>query len=300
MKNKISTIQQVVDAIGCPQQPAVILQLACEQTQPQPNIRQIKDIVIKDIGASVHLLKMVNAPFFRINENIQSIHHALTILGSKHIKHLVTDTLVSNALATKSTPLTQKIWRDARQMAAICAYLSSQLSVFGQPPLVQADSAYTLGLLHDCGILLLMRKFPIYMELYQHSIESGTALELLEEKELGTTHSKVGYLMCLSWRLTDALAQSVRFHHDMGKFMGQCGDNSELKTLLAILGIAKHILNEKETFLPQAQDLSVILSHLDMSAKDFQSIRNNVLGKLEESHVCPSILQTFSCGEIKK
>jgi putative nucleotidyltransferase with HDIG domain len=98
-----------------------------------------------------------------------------------------------------------------RAHAVEVACLSRELA-----PLVDADpgAAYSAGLLHDVGQLLLLRRDPGgYLALLTDGLAHGDQLQ--REKELyGTDHALLAAEHLLDQRVADAVADAVADHHD--------------------------------------------------------------------------------------
>jgi len=234
-------LQQVIDTITIPQQPNIILQLANEQLKSEPDFKRIERIVIKDVGIASYVLKVINSPFFNIRGTVDSIQQALVMLGLKQIKNLVTEKLLGEVLKTTSTPLTRKIWDHSRKSALACSLLTSEINTPFKP---KKEQAYTLGLFHRCGVLLLMRKFPSYMDIYSQALEAESPLHELELQEFGIDHRMVGYAMALAWRLNPDIALSILNHHETSPWATSAGIDAEQDVLEAILELSDTVLKE--------------------------------------------------------
>ena len=77
-----------------------------------------------------------------------------------------------------------------------------------------SDVAFTAGLLHDIGKLVI----SIYVqEVGDFLLEKATETKLsyveLEEKVIGFDHARVGGFLARSWNLPDDLIAAISFHH---------------------------------------------------------------------------------------
>lgn len=70
------------------------------------------------------------------------------------------------------------------------------------------DEAYALGLFHDCGIPLMLKRFPNYMSVlekaYANAGPNGRVVDT-ENTHFNTNHAVVGYYTAKSWRLPEHL-----------------------------------------------------------------------------------------------
>ena len=241
-KVELHKLQQVIDTITIPQQPNIILQLANEQLKTEPDFKRIERIVIEDVGIASYVLKVINSPFFNVRGTVDSIQQALVMLGLKQIKNLVTEKLLGEVLKTTSTPLTREIWDHSRKSALACSLLIGEINTPFKP---KKEQAYTLGLFHRCGILLLMRKFPSYMDIYSQALQAEITLHELELREFGIDHRMVGYAMALAWRLNPDIALAILNRHEASPWTRNAGIEAEQDVFEAILELSDTVLKEE-------------------------------------------------------
>ena len=79
-----------------------------------------------------------------------------------------------------------------------------------EPP----KTAYTAGLLHDIGKVVLDQQiakvYPLFFRGIHHD---GTSAIVLEQNILGTTHCITGALLARQWNFSPALIETICFHH---------------------------------------------------------------------------------------
>ena len=76
------------------------------------------------------------------------------------------------------------------------------------------DSAYTAGLLHDIGKVVLdqyvTKSLPLF---YQSVCARDRDFVELEQEFIGTDHQKVGRRLAVNWNLPENLAEVIALHH---------------------------------------------------------------------------------------
>jgi HD-like signal output (HDOD) protein len=84
------------------------------------------------------------------------------------------------------------------------------------------DEAYTAGLLHDVGMLVLTANLRSrYDVILKTAHERGVLLWEAERQELGTTHADVGAYLLGLWGLGDSIVEAVAFHHHPSDCVGK-------------------------------------------------------------------------------
>lgn len=98
---------------------------------------------------------------------------------------------------------------------------------------VSVEQAHMAGLFHDCGVPILMQRFPGYCA---DIARTWTDLER-EDAAYDTNHAVMGYLLARHWKLPQAVCMAIRHHHDPAQAMA--GETP----LVAILLLATHLRN---------------------------------------------------------
>ena len=149
-----------------------------------------------------------------------------------------------------------------------------------------ADEAYALGLFHNCGIPLMLKRFPEYMGVLEQAYAGATDEVRVvdgENDRLNTNHAVVGYYVAKSWNLPKHLCEAIANHHNVQTvFSEDSSRNSQLKTLLAILKMAENIcacyrtLGEQDEDFEWASIETSILEYVGFSEYDFQILKESI------------------------
>lgn len=221
--------------LSIPPRPEVINILIAEKDSEEPDLRRVAKAIMADVGLAGAMLKAVNSPAFGTRRKVSSIAAAVDLLGMKNVATLATG-LVLRYMNGNNAPAMNRFWDTAEKVASVAAYLAGRLRGIPQ------DEAYTFGLFHDCGIPLLMQKYPDYKEVLtranQNTVRAFTAIE---DEALGTHHAAIGYFLARSWYLSDDLCQAILLHHDMGVFESHPGSSVRTLNLIGVGHLAEHV-----------------------------------------------------------
>ncbi|MGE6528191.1 HDOD domain-containing protein [Pseudomonas sp. NPDC077382] len=272
-------IRSVLQGISVPPQPQIMVDLQMEQLMPEPDLRAIARLISQDPGLSGALLKTVNSPFFGIANRIASIQQAVNLLGCNSVINLINAQSIRGELTDAAIVTLNRFWDSAQDVASTCFALAKRIG-YRAP-----DEAYTLGLFHNCGIPLMVGRFPGYMVVLEEayaSVDVETRVTDIENRELNTNHAVVGYYVARSWKLPQPLCETIANHHNALALFNDEWSDPQVKTLLAILKMAEHICACHRVLGGQAADhewdtvSQLVLEYVGLSDYDFECQRDSI------------------------
>jgi putative nucleotidyltransferase with HDIG domain len=165
----------------------------------------------KDQVISARILQLCNSAMFSIRKQIQSLDHAVVMLGQKWLLKLVVSASINhffNQCGMGYSLCKGGIYHHAIGTAILAEKLADYTGVTSPP------AAYTAGLLHDIGKVALdqhvSETFPFF---YRQLNEKERNLLEIEQEFLRTDHTQVGGELADKWRFPESLADAIRFHH---------------------------------------------------------------------------------------
>ena len=273
-------IRQVLQGISVPPQPQIMVDLQMEQYMPDPDLDVIARLISQDPGLSGALLKIVNSAHYGLSNKIASIQRAVNLLGSRSVINLFNTLSIRGEMSDETIVTLNRFWDTAQDVAMTCLTLAKRI---GYQP---ADEAYALGLFHNCGIPLMLKRFPEYMGVLEQAYAGATDEVRVvdgENDRLNTNHAVVGYYVAKSWNLPKHLCEAIANHHNvLTVFNEDSSRNSQLKTLLAILKMAENICACYRTLGQQDEDFewasieTTILEYVGFSEYDFQILKESI------------------------
>lgn len=270
-------IRSVLQGISVPPQPQIMVDLQMEQVMPDPDLRAIARLISQDPGLSGALLKTVNSPFFGLANRIASIQQAVNLLGCRSVINLINAQSIRGELTDAAIVTLNRFWDSAQDVASTCLALAKRIG------LPAPDEAYTLGLFHNCGIPLMLTRFPGYMAVLEEayaSVGPETRITDIENRVLNTNHAVVGYFVARSWKLPLHLCEAIANHHNAMALFSDEWSDPQIKTLLAILKMAEHICACHRVLGEQPQDhewdavAQLVLEYVGLSEYDFECQRD--------------------------
>jgi putative nucleotidyltransferase with HDIG domain len=208
---------------------------------PDSRPEEIAEALALDPALTARLLKIANSAYYSGISKIDSIPRAVTLLGRRQLRDLTIG--ISAIRAFEGIPIDVVSVEDFWLHSIYCGILAEEIARLGG--LKNAASAFTGGLLHDIGQLLMFMQMPGEMkEILLAGAELGDDVPMatLERARLEFDHTEVGAMLAGEWGLPNSLVECISFHHQPSRA-------TEHKELLAVVHIANSlaVLAEKDT-----------------------------------------------------
>jgi HD-like signal output (HDOD) protein len=192
-----------------PSLPTLYTELIDELGKEEPSTRIVGEIVKKDLGMTVKLLQIVNSAFFGLRRQVSDSREAVEFLGLDTISSLTLGLgIISQMESPSAGAMLAELWSHSMTVA-VMAHKIAMCEDRGT-----ANDAFTAGLLHDLGKVVLVANLPGKYKMVEELIkgENITALEA-EKRVFEATHSEVGAFLIGLWGLPTQVVQAVAFHN---------------------------------------------------------------------------------------
>jgi putative nucleotidyltransferase with HDIG domain len=200
----------VRDLQDLPSLPAVVMELLSSIDQEDVDISVLAKKVSHDAALTAKTLRLANSSLYGLQVKVTTIQQAITFLGFQTTRNLITAAAVTGCFAEgQCAGFDDKaFWRHSIAAAACCKVLARRMR-FNQ------DYAFTAGLLHDIGRLVLVSAYPAQ---YQQVMEYREAhdCEVLEAERavIGLDHVAAGAALAEHWNFSDTMRLAIAHHHD--------------------------------------------------------------------------------------
>jgi len=183
---------------------------------PDTSAYDVANIISDDPALTAKVLRLTNSAFYGVPGTVTNVKQAIVILGLEVVKSLVISASVFEMFSHKEKPDAEYLdyfWRHSLAAAIVARVISRENRI---PSLPEVEVAFSAGLLHDIGKLIIVS------ELKEAHLEIKSALERdqalseygAEMKVLGFSHAEIGASLCVKWNLPEAICRAVAFHHE--------------------------------------------------------------------------------------
>lgn len=207
------SLESIVEAVNdLPALPSVVTRVIQLTDDPNSTAQDINNVLNQDQAITARVLRLANSAFYGYTRRINTVTDAVVFMGFKTIRSIVIAASVSDILNQEIAGYALEygeLWRHS-QCTAMAARLIARKVKF--PTL---DLAYTAGLLHDIGKVILNRTMKeAYFEVVEKVSEGEIPFNQVEDEILGFNHAMVGAKVAAKWNLPDQLVEAIAMHHD--------------------------------------------------------------------------------------
>jgi HD-like signal output (HDOD) protein len=199
-----------------PSLPSTYFNLLKEIESPAATLQGIAGVIARDPAATARLLQTVNSAAFSPAEKVTQPADAVALLGVQTVKSLVLSLQVfsQNDEARKAGLTLEILWEHSLLVAKFARLIT--LKQTGDIHL--AEEAFTVGLLHDVGRIVLASNLPQeYAATVAAAREKSRPLEEEETAQFGVNHAKVGAYLLGLWGLPAEYIEATAAHHAPGQ-----------------------------------------------------------------------------------
>ncbi len=217
--------------VKIPPQPRVVDELNKFAARKALDIRAMARIINQDPGVTAMLFKVVGNAAYRQHQPFDSVESILHTVGVRQTVNLVQAiALTSMGDIKKNRVAYEAFWARSQAVAQLAMLIADErIAVCNIFP----DQAYMAGIFHDCGVLLLMQRFPTYCAEMKLDQPGCWTCLVEEDRKFNADHCVVGYLVSRHWHLPEFICDAIRYHHAIREL-----DTHEARTMVAILQLA--------------------------------------------------------------
>jgi putative nucleotidyltransferase with HDIG domain len=240
-------------------------------------LEELTDLVHRDQALTSKILKAANSAYYGFSGTISNLKHAVSLLGFRMVKSLTLSIGVMRALPAEGnfSQFSQNgLWEHSIAVATALRIMGKQINH-------GSDDLFTIGLLHDIGIVVQAHFFTDMFSTMLSLIHTQGVDQLEAEREVFCCdHGEIGQLVLDRWHFPKEIIQPVAAHH-----ANTFPEEADKKTL-AMLRVANTLpteLNIGKTGLNYSTTLyQTDLDELNMDENDLEVLKKKILASEEE------------------
>jgi diguanylate cyclase (GGDEF)-like protein len=199
-----------------PSPPEVLLRVVEAASAADPALAELTRMIAADPVFSLEILRLANAPLYAgaAGGQVMDVKRAVSVLGLRTLRNVALATVARRCLETLDLPgvSLSRLHEDSLRRAVSARLVAEALK---PGDLVAAGEAFTVGLLQDLGVIVLLRRNHERAAVWGRIAEQPPELRRVVEAQLfGETHDVVGERIAAAWQLPPEIAAPMRWHHE--------------------------------------------------------------------------------------
>src|SRR4051794_10413447 len=202
--------------MALPSCPRIYTELTELVADPDATAADAAAVVERDIAMTAKVLQLVNSAFFGLGRRISRMPEAIHYLGLNTLR-----ALVLHAGAFEAFAPTRPI--EGFDVGALQrrSHLAGRIAQRVAPDAAGRDEAFTAGMLHAVGLLVLAQSDPFeFAEAIADARRAGAPLHAVEYARLGSSHAELGAYVLGIWGLPDTVVEGVAHQHHIDRLVG--------------------------------------------------------------------------------
>lgn len=177
---------------------------------PDSSSADIAEVLKKDQVLTAKILRLVNSSYYAIPGGVADVQRALAFLGFNTLAQLVLSLSVFSLFSTFDNEDFSMLdfWRHALGTGVCSEILARRLK------LPRPEEAFTCGLLHDIGKLVLHEIDPDRLiQIVREARSRGVSFVDVEREWDLPGHAYLGEVIANKWGLPQVIRLAIRYHH---------------------------------------------------------------------------------------
>ncbi|MFO1452274.1 MAG: HDOD domain-containing protein [Opitutaceae bacterium] len=174
---------------------------------------QIAEIIRRDPSLTARLLRMVNSVYFGLTAKVNNIEEAVFYLGLRQIRELSMATPVIEEMEKISRSGHHYPWRDLWKHSIGSAIMTREI-LATTTLLIDDDTDYIIGLLHNVGKVVMATAFPDeFVKIVEGTYPSPQDVCNAERALIGWDHARIGGYYLQRHQLSAEITDAVLYHN---------------------------------------------------------------------------------------
>ena len=195
-----------------PSFPMLYMEIMKAMEMPDAPLQTLNELIVKDPGLTAKILQIVNSAAMGLQEKINDPLEAVQQLGLSTVRSLALSAHVFTCFSASlriNFPV-NALWNHLMK----CAETARLIMRAEDADHSYVEAAYTAGLLHDVGKLMMADSMPSqFQKVIADAMQRNVPSYEVEMEILGATHAGLAAYLLGLWGLPAPIVEAVAFHH---------------------------------------------------------------------------------------
>ena len=194
-----------------PTLPTVLSQILSLLNKEDSTAQQLEEIIVHDQALSSKVLAVANSAYYGFRHQILTVSRAVVALGYEEIRNICLGASLMGFLhpsSFRNQKSAELLWLHSLAVADAAVIIADHVDQS------QHDAAFTAGLLHDLGKVVLAAFFPDEVASLNELMSKENLTYRQAEKALDMDHGQVGEALGAHWDLPSQICEVMGQHHE--------------------------------------------------------------------------------------
>jgi putative nucleotidyltransferase with HDIG domain len=255
-----------------PTLPSTVFRIMQLTEDPSCNAGDLAQVLLSDPPLAARVLKLANSAYYGFSQKIASVQQAITLLGFSTLKNVLLSASVFDFYRLGGMGIDLGgLWKHSIATATAAKLIAKRIRY------PNVEKAYTVGLLHDIGKIVIARYLPNGLSHVAEMVKTQQcSVYDAETRILGASHADIGAYVLEKWNLPPAVTEAVEFHHHPTR--------SHFQFYMAAICYLANILAHRSKIGNSGDDMEreldpMVRDYFGLTAQHMQDLQDNLVFK---------------------
>jgi putative nucleotidyltransferase with HDIG domain len=216
-------LQRVEELAPLPHVASRVIQVTEEDTF---SAYDLAAIIATDTALTAKMLRVTNSAFYAYPRRITTVRDSVVLIGFRVVRATaIAAAIIDLFPGADDGPFNSDLFWGHAVACGVVAEAIARETGHARP-----DEAFTVGILHDLGRLVLSQYEPErFGRVLSRAIDGTEPMEIAERLEFGYDHAELGAALTSQWNFPSKICTAIAEHHNLE----QAPDRSGLTYVLA-------------------------------------------------------------------
>jgi HD-like signal output (HDOD) protein len=201
--------RSLIEIPSLPTVPAIAQRLLELIDDEASGLEELAEVIALDPALSAKIVRVINSSMYAMSREITSVREAALYLGTCNVCSIALSfSFVSSFGSPRRDAEMERLWHTSLMTSLVARRLALEVGGW------DSEEAFLVGLLCDCGALLMYAELPEYGELIRRFYRGELDLLEAERTAFASDHTRIGALLLERWAFPQRHCSLIAQHHD--------------------------------------------------------------------------------------
>ena len=201
--------RNLIESASLPTVPAIAQRLLELIDDEGAGLEELAEVIAVDPALSAKIVRVINSSMYAMSREVTSVREAVLYLGTNSVCSIALSfSFVSSLRVPDGDREIEQLWQTSLMTSLAARRLALEVGGW------DCEEAFLIGLLCDCGALLLYSALPEYGELVKRFYRGELDLLEAERSAFDSDHPRIGALLLQHWSFPQRYCGLIAQHHE--------------------------------------------------------------------------------------